>query len=429
LLGPLEHLLRNAVVHGVERPEQRIARGKPSEACVTLLAAITGNELQWIMQDDGRGLNFDRIQERAIAAGLISAGDVLQVRELGELIFMPRFSTASELTTLSGRGIGLDAVRSELHSLGGQISVDSEAGRGCRFNLRLPVGLASLHVVVVRAGPWRVGLPASLVRQAMQIDASGIAAEGQQHYIEWQGERLPLQHLGRNLGHISPSSVSTAQGRVPVAVLSDGEKTIALQLDLIEGQRELIVKHPGPQLSSVPGLIGASVLADGLIALIIHPLRLPAVVPNIMQVDAAQTPALTRVLVVDDSLTVRRATQRLLERHGYVVELARDGVEALAFLHRERPAVILLDIEMPRMDGFELLATLRDDARWRDLPVVMITSRIADRHRERATQLGANAYMGKPYHEEALLGLLTEILDDERPAQKRQRDQDFLTTA
>jgi chemosensory pili system protein ChpA (sensor histidine kinase/response regulator) len=187
-----------------------------------------------------------------------------------------------------------------------------------------------------------------------------------------------------------------------------------LQLDAIEGQRELIVKHPGPQLSRVPGLAGASVLADGTIALIIHPFRLPETTSATALSSSPASEQLATVLVVDDSLTVRRSSQRFLERHGYAVALARDGVEALAYLGNDRPALILLDIEMPRMDGFELLATLRDDTRWRDIPVVMITSRMADRHRERAMQLGANAYMGKPYREDALLALLSEMLADKQ---------------
>jgi chemosensory pili system protein ChpA (sensor histidine kinase/response regulator) len=154
------------------------------------------------------------------------------------------------------------------------------------------------------------------------------------------------------------------------------------------------------------------VLADGTIALIIHPFRLPETTSATALSSSPASEQLSTVLVVDDSLTVRRASQRLLERHGYAVALARDGVEALAYLGNDRPALILLDIEMPRMDGFELLATLRDDTRWCDIPVVMITSRMADRHRERAMQLGANAYMGKPYREDALLALLSEILAD-----------------
>jgi chemosensory pili system protein ChpA (sensor histidine kinase/response regulator) len=265
-------------------------------------------------------------------------------------------------------------------------------------------------VVLVRAGQWRIGLPAALVKQALQIDAATIRSDAQQQ-IEWQGTTLPLRHLSQTLGD---TTAPITKGRVPVVVLSDGEKTIALQLDAIEGQRELIVKHPGPQLSRVPGLAGASVLADGTIALIIHPFRLPETTSATALSSSPASEQLATVLVVDDSLTVRRAIQRFLERHGYAVALARDGVEALAYLGNDRPALILLDIEMPRMDGFELLATLRDDTRWRDIPVVMITSRMADRHRERAMQLGANAYMGKPYREDELLALLSTMLADAR---------------
>jgi chemosensory pili system protein ChpA (sensor histidine kinase/response regulator) len=408
LLGPLEHLLRNSVVHGIEPAQQRLSLGKPVSGRVTISAAVTGNELQLIVQDDGRGLDLQRIRQRAVEAGLLRVGEDLDERALRALIFAPGLSTANQVTVLSGRGIGMDAVRAELHALGGQIDVESEAGQGCCFTLRVPMELARVLVVLVRAGRWRIGLPAALVKQALQIDAAKIHSATQQQF-EWQGTPLQLRHLGQTLGdQVAPIS----KGRVPVAIVSDGDETIALQLDAIEGQRELIVKHPGPQLSRVPGLAGASVLADGAIALIIHPFRLPETIAATAPV--ASEPQLVTVLVVDDSLTVRRASQRFLERHGYGAALARDGVEALAYLSHALPALILLDIEMPRMDGFELLATLREDARWRDIPVVMITSRIADRHRERAMQLGANAYMGKPYREEALLALLSDMLTDAR---------------
>jgi chemosensory pili system protein ChpA (sensor histidine kinase/response regulator) len=366
--------------------------------------------LQLIVQDDGRGLDLKRIRQRAVEAGLLQADDDLDERAISTLIFAPGLSTATEVTALSGRGIGMDAVRAELHALGGQIEVESEAGQGCRFTLRVPMGLASVMVVLARAGQWRIGLPAALVKQALQMDTATVRSDTQQR-IEWQGTTLPLRHLGQTLGD---TTAPTPKGRVPVAILSDGDKTIALQLDAIEGQRELIVKHPGPQLSRVPGLAGASVLADGAIALIIHPFRLPETIPATASSSSTASEQLLTVLVVDDSLTVRRASQRLLERHGYAVALARDGIEALAYLGNASPALILLDIEMPRMDGFELLATLRDDTRWRDIPVVMITSRMADRHRQRAMQLGANAYMGKPYSEDALLALLSEMVGDGR---------------
>ena len=239
---------------------------------------------------------------------------------------------------------------------------------------------------------------------------------------------MPLRRLGVMLGDTStvPDRGAVAQSRVPVIIVSDGDQTMAIQLDAMEGQRELIVRHPGPQLSRVPGLAGASALADDAIVLVIHPFRLPDV--TALEVSTAPEVRKPTVLVVDDSLTVRRASQRFLERHGYTVALARDGVEALAFLQATSVALVLLDIEMPRMDGFELLGILRDDARWRTLPVIMITSRMADRHRERALQLGATAYMGKPYSEQALLTLLTQIMAEPVPSATRD-DQDFFTTA
>ncbi|MEY4369651.1 MAG: hypothetical protein RL564_1601, partial [Pseudomonadota bacterium] len=427
LLGPLEHLLRNAVVHGIEPASQRQALGKPVTGRVTISATVTGNELQLVLTDDGRGLDFQRIRQRAIDAGLLNVGDDPDQDVLSALIFAPGLSTANNLTALSGRGIGMDAVRAELTAMGGQIAVESEAGQGCRFTLRLPMGLASVMVVLARAGQWRVGLPAALVKQVFQIPADISRSEGQQQ-IDWQGTLLPLRRLGVMLGDTStvPDRGAVAQSRVPVIIVSDGDQTMAIQLDAMEGQRELIVRHPGPQLSRVPGLAGASALADDAIVLVIHPFRLPDV--TALEVSTAPEVRKPTVLVVDDSLTVRRASQRFLERHGYTVALARDGVEALAFLQATSVALVLLDIEMPRMDGFELLGILRDDARWRTLPVIMITSRMADRHRERALQLGATAYMGKPYSEQALLTLLTQIMAEPVPSATRD-DQDFFTTA
>jgi chemosensory pili system protein ChpA (sensor histidine kinase/response regulator) len=388
---------------------------------------VTGNELQLVLTDDGRGLDLQRIRQRAIDAGLLNVGDDPDQDALSALIFAPGLSTATNLTALSGRGIGMDAVRAELTAMGGQIAVESEAGQGCRFTLRLPMGLASVMVVLARAGQWRVGLPAALVKQVLQIPADISRSEGQQQ-IDWQGTLLPLRRLGVMLGDTStvPDRGAVAQSRVPVIIVSDGDQTMAIQLDAMEGQRELIVRHPGPQLSRVPGLAGASALADGAIVLVIHPFRLPDV--TALEVSVVPEVRKPTVLVVDDSLTVRRASQRFLERHGYTVALARDGVEALAFLQTASVALVLLDIEMPRMDGFELLGILRDDARWRTLPVIMITSRMADRHRERALQLGATAYMGKPYSEQALLTLLTQIMAEPVPSAARD-DQDFFTTA
>jgi chemotaxis protein histidine kinase CheA/ActR/RegA family two-component response regulator len=403
LMGPLEHLLRNAVVHGIESSDEREQRGKPRAGRITLFAALAGNELRLTLSDDGRGLDLVRIRERALAVGLLPDAQS-SPRALAALIFEPGFSTASEVTALSGRGIGMDAVRVELQALGGQVDVDSDSGQGCRFSIRLPAAMASMQVLLATAGSRRIALPATLMQQVLQLDLTQIKSGDDGSWIDWQGGAVRLLHLGQALGDVTGPADNT---RVPVAVLRDGERVLAVQLDAIDGQREVIVKHPGAQLAQVPGLAGAVLLGDGGIALIIDPFRLPAI--SSVAPPRAPEKRAPLVLVVDDSLTVRRASQRLLERHGYAVALARDGVEALEQLQQLRPAAVLLDIEMPRMDGFELLAALRDDTRLSALPVVMITSRIAERHRERAAMLGATAYMGKPFDEDTLLGLLSQL--------------------
>lgn len=404
LIGPFGHLLRNAAVHGIEPAVQRVALGKPRAGTVTIAAALAGNELRLSLHDDGRGLDLGQMRSRALSAGLLGMDEQTDDAALTALIFAPGFSTAATVTTLSGRGIGMDAVRAGLQALGGRIEVDSAPGQGCRFTITLPLALVSLPVLLASAGTRRVALPVARVRQIVQPGPGQIEhhADGQQ--ILWRGKWLPLRHLGRALGDAVKVSDDEA-ARLPVAIVQEGERLLALRLDAVAGQRDVMVKHAGPQLAQVPGIGGATVLGDGGIVLIIDPFRLPATPV------AAEPPVPERplVLVVDDSLTVRRASQRLLERHGYAVVLARDGVEALERLGERRPAALLLDIEMPRMDGFELLAALRADVALCGLPVVMITSRIADRHRERAQQLGVLAYLGKPFDEEVLLALLADL--------------------
>ncbi len=404
LAGPFGHLLRNAVVHGIEPPEQRLAIGKPRSGTVTIGAAIAGNELRLWFQDDGRGLDLTRVRRRAVSAGLLSPDEEPDDAALAALIFAPGFSTAAEVTEMSGRGIGMDAVRSELQAMGGRIVVENFAGPGCRFNITVPLALASLPVLLVSAGSRRFALPVAQVAQVVQPAAGDIEDTSNVWSLTWQGKQLPLRDLAQVLGtQVGARAEDTT--RLPVAILQQGDRLLALRLDSVIGQRELMVKHPGAQLAQVPGIAGATLLGDGSIVLILDPFRLPATT----QVVAEPLPERPLVLVVDDSLTVRRASQRLLERHGYAVTLARDGIEALDRLGECTPMAVLLDIEMPRMDGFELLATLRADPRLSSLPVLMITSRIADRHRERAQQLGVLAYLGKPFDEGALLTALADL--------------------
>lgn len=425
IAGALEHLVRNAVAHGIEPAVERQALAKPATGKVRMTLSQQGNLLLLQVSDDGRGLDYQRIRQRAIARGLLAAEAEVDKVVLSNLIFEPGFSTASEVTELSGRGIGMDAVRDAVMALGGQLTVDSQPGLGTSFMLSLPLTLATLQIVLVSAGGRDVALPATLVQQMLHLDAPALRQARQAGELAWQGRCMPLYALSRLLNEppvrtdVATVTATGARGlarRTPVAILRQLDCYLAIELDAVIGHREVVLKNLGPQLAQVPGLAGATVLGDGSITLIINPMPLPEFIaahagsrePGGSSASREQQGP--RILVVDDSLTVRRASQRLLERHGYRVVLARDGLDALEQLRAQVPAAVLLDIEMPRMDGFELLTALRDDARWRDLPVVMITSRTAERHREHAMKLGASAYLGKPFVEEELLHLLTQWL-------------------
>lgn len=435
LAAPLEHLIRNAIAHGIEPASERERLGKPR--CGSVCVRLSGEANQWRLEvvDDGRGLDLARISARAASLGVGRQHDAANTdasdEAAAELIFLRGLSTRDAVSDLSGRGVGMDAVRAEVQSLGGAIRVSSEPGQGCRFVLTLPLTLAILPVLVCRAGPHCIGLPSAMLVQVLRLDAQELAAASSGDSFAWQGAVFRWRSLSAMLG--APSSV--AARRTTVLLLSQAGSTLALAVDAIDARRELTLRDPGPQLLSVPGMIGASPAPDGGIVLVMNPFALADAA--LLGVTAVAGPALagheasglsdtcTReppaILVIDDSLTVRRASQRLLQKHGYRVLLARDGAEALALLTSTeadipRPHALLLDIEMPKMDGFELLAILRGDARWQDLPVVMITSRTADKHRERALQLGATAYVGKPYREAALLDLLASLVAFMPPA-------------
>ncbi|WP_431260632.1 Hpt domain-containing protein [Roseateles chitinivorans] len=432
LTGAFEHLLRNSVVHGIETPEVRQQAGKAPVGRIVLNLHQEGNEIQVRFSDDGAGLNLARIRARGESQGLIQPGQDVSDSQLMDLIYEPGFSTADALTEMAGRGVGMDVVRSEVNTLGGYVLTQSTAGQGASFELRVPLTTALTQVVVLRYGDRKVAVPAALMLSVQRLPVETV----EQAYVDGSlmaaGERMPFYWLGGLMRH---SDRGFAHGKtLPVALVHSAQQRLALHCDEVLGNQEVVIKNLGPQLMQVPGLAGISLLASGDVALIYNPVALANRYGHAAQqrvhdaeaaarqvvVEEAKVQLAPLVMVVDDSLTVRRVTQRLLEREGYRVLLAKDGLDAMERLGGdELPAVVLSDIEMPRMDGFDLVRNLRADTRLAGLPVIMITSRIAQKHREYAQRLGVNDYLGKPYDEEHLLGLIaryTSHLSAAQPA-------------
>ncbi|WP_138512088.1 Hpt domain-containing protein [Rhodoferax bucti] len=426
MVPAFEHLLRNAVAHGIEAGADRVAAGKPAVGTIAIHVHQESNDVSVSFSDDGAGLDVERIRDKAAAKGLVAADATLTDSEAANLIFMPGFSTVDEVTELAGRGIGMDVVRAEVNALGGRIETQTQPQQGTSFRLVLPLTTAVTQVVILRMGELSVGVPANIMETVLRVPAAQLQAAYQQDAFDFAGELVPF-FWGGSLLQVSARSSEAGGKTLPVAIFRSAGQRLAVHIDEVLGNREVVVKNLGPQLARLPGLAGMSVLASGAVVLIYNPVALASVYGEQAralgareEAPAAQTgddaasvvaskPAgeqLPLVLVVDDSITVRRVTQRLLKREGYRVALANDGLHALEKLQEEVPAVVLSDIEMPRMDGFDLARNIRGDARLKDLPIIMITSRIAEKHREHARELGVDHYLGKPYSEDELLGLV-----------------------
>jgi chemosensory pili system protein ChpA (sensor histidine kinase/response regulator) len=430
MAGPFEHMVRNAIAHGIEPPAARRVAGKPETGELRMEIRQEGNEILISIADDGAGLDLERIRARGLASGLLRTDQNPSDRELMDLIFAPGFSTASELTELAGRGVGMDVVRSEMSAFGGRIAINSEAGQGTRFTLNLPLTLAVTQVVLATVGGRRYAIPAGMVEHVKRVRPEDVAEAIAAGAIDMPGVgEVALRALAQLLGE----DMTLHQGRpVPVVLLRSGDDRMAVVADEVSTNQEVVVKNVGPQVSRLAGILGATILGNGEIVLILNPVQLIVRAPEPPKLshtttavpqEEARAPAADGesevtlaaaplVMVVDDSLTVRRVTQRLLERSGYEVLLAKDGVDALRQLQDVRPDVMLVDIEMPRMDGFDLTRHVRSTELTRSMPIVMITSRTADKHRRMAMELGVNAYLGKPYQDDELLALIRSYVKE-----------------
>ena len=415
MLPPFEHMLRNAVVHGIEAPAAREAAGKPATGNIVISLNRDGSEAVIELTDDGRGLDVDAIRRKAVDLGFMDTGTPVSDEEAMQFILRPGFSTADRLTQAAGRGIGMDVVASEVAKLGGTLRIASTRGRGTTFHIRLPFTLAVTQALIVRAGSELYALPLPTVEGIIRISRSELmarlAAPGAT--IDYAGHTYQLRHLGEYVG-VGPARLPEDQQRVSIILVRAGDQSVALITDEMQDSREIVVKPVGPQLATIRGVAGATILGDGRIAVIldmgilVRAARPAALVPKLPEPEPV--PAAPLALVVDDSITMRRVTQRLLERNGMQVITAKDGLEAIGVLQDHRPDIILLDIEMPRMDGYEFAKHVRNNPATVALPIIMITSRVSDKHRARAIEVGVNDYLGKPYQERDLLQAVRHLL-------------------
>ncbi|MCB1789444.1 MAG: response regulator, partial [Gammaproteobacteria bacterium] len=415
MMGPLEHLLRNAVSHGIEDPDTRVAKGKNAVGSITLQLAREGTDVLLSLADDGAGLDRQRIRDKAIDRGMLDADADIGDDELYQLILQPGFSTAEELSQVSGRGVGMDVVLSEVKQLGGALEIASDAGHGTRFTIRLPFTLAITDALLVKVGEDFYAVPHSTMDGVARIAVDDLRAiyAGQQDVYNYGGRDYTVRYLGSTLGSAA-ANIAEGVRWVPMLLVRSGEHRIAFQVDGLLGNRQIVVKSIGVQLSGVRWFTGGTILADGQIALILDVnalVRMDVTNVPVQRMESSQP--LTKgvsVMVVDDSITVRKVTSRLLERHNMQVVTAKDGVDAVTVLQEHHPDVMLLDIEMPRMDGYELARHMRSTPELADIPIIMITSRTGDKHRNRAFELGVKRYLGKPYQEAELLENIYTVL-------------------
>jgi chemosensory pili system protein ChpA (sensor histidine kinase/response regulator) len=425
LISPLEHMLRNAVDHGIENKVERAKTDKPAQGSVELSISREGGDVLVILKDDGQGIDIDAVRQKALERGLIADDSKLTDIEIMQFILHAGFSTAQQVTQISGRGVGMDVVNSEIRQMGGTLFINSIPGQGTEFQVRLPFTVSVNRALMVRVGDDLYAVPLDSIQGIVRIATHQLEALYElplaERTFEYGGAHHRLEYLGIMLGTEAQPKLVGQKMPTPVLLIK-GETPYALQVDTLLGSREIVVKTLGTQFSSVMGVSGGTILGDGSVVII---LDLPAMIRSQSNIEYQQAMELDaieaekrhklkvrtkRILVVDDSVTVRKVTTRLLERNGFEVFTAKDGVDAIATLQDHIPDLMLLDIEMPRMDGFEVASIVRHDSRLKHVPIIMITSRTGDKHRNRAFSIGVNEYLGKPFQEDNLLANIEKLL-------------------
>ncbi|WP_223789822.1 hybrid sensor histidine kinase/response regulator [Marinicella meishanensis] len=415
--APLEHMIRNAMVHGIEDNRKKAKKSDQGQIVIELSREAT--EVVITVSDDGAGINTDVLKKKAMERGIIDKKDELTEQDIVQLILHSGMSTADQVTKLAGRGVGMDVVNNEIKRLGGSIEILSEQGQGTTFVIRLPYTLALTQAIIVQVADHRYAIPASGVQGLIRMHIDEFRRRILENDLEYDyaGETYHLQELNKLLSVDSEAMVEGNQ--VPLVMIKSGDQGVALRVDQTFGGREIVVKSVGTQVASVPGIFGATILGDGAVVLILDIIpmhraytqklaRMEA--EGVQVVEEVEDDRVTTIMVVDDSITMRRAGERMLTRNDFEVMTAKDGLDALNKLQEQKPDLMLLDIEMPRMDGFELATNMKASDKFKDIPIIMITSRTGQKHKDRAKEIGVERYLGKPYQEIELLENIKDLL-------------------
>ncbi|MFT5098520.1 MAG: chemosensory pili system protein ChpA (sensor histidine kinase/response regulator) [Planctomycetaceae bacterium] len=419
IVAPLEHMLRNAVDHGIESTDKRLASNKPETGRISLRLSREGGYVVLTISDDGGGINVGAVRQKAIERGVMAKESTLSDHDIMQFIMHAGFSTAEELTQISGRGVGMDVVNSEIKQLGGSVSIDSTLGVGSEFTIHIPftVSINRALLVVVREETYAV--PLNTIEGIVRVSPYELEAYYQPDapMFEYAGQPYRLAYMGKMLEKGEDPVLEGLVAPLPVILARSGENSVALQVDRVIGSREIVSKSLGRQFSNVACVSGATVMGDGSVVVILDVLAFirkseALVAPDALEqaVEVEQLHRVRKVLIVDDSVTVRKVTSRFMERQGWEVTTAKDGIDAMNQLQDIYPDVVLLDIEMPKMDGFEVLKSVRRDPRLEKLPIIMITSRTGEKHKKQAFELGVNQYIGKPFQEASLMSTIDEVL-------------------
>jgi chemosensory pili system protein ChpA (sensor histidine kinase/response regulator) len=418
MVPALEHMLRNSVDHGIEMPKLRSNFGKPEMGRIDLRLSREAGDVVIEITDDGAGIDIETVRAKAIERGLMSADAWMADDDILQFVLAPGFTTAKAVTQISGRGVGMDVVHSAVKELGGAIDIMSMPGKGTRFTVRLPFTVSVSRALMVSVGEDTYAVPLNNIEGIVRVSTRELAelSDPKGMGFEYAGVPYKVRYLGTYIGReYAPRPDQTS---VPMVLIRSGDQALAVHVDSVQGSREIVVKSLGPQFAGVGGISGATILGDGSVVVILDLITLIRAHSGTSAQVRSERPQYARdparptcVMVVDDSVTVRKVTSRLLERQGMDVVVAKDGVEAIALLQERRPDIILLDIEMPRMDGFEVARQVRHDQGLAELPIVMISSRTGSKHQERAAELGVNRFLGKPFQESDLLATIDELVD------------------